>query len=143
MRIFNEVGRWYSIPCKILTQVIYVKKNFKSTEKNESYHPDTDPQTDGRTDGRTDRRKDEQGESSISPPKLHFGGYNQSMTSSQMNTYATERAFLQPNLTGGHRTRVAAVTLDNMAERVFAQREDCLNSAVLIMDFLGISDSIR
>ena len=26
--------------------------------------------------------------------------------------------------TGGHRTRVAAVTLDNMAERVFAQRED-------------------
>ena len=25
---------------------------------------------------------------------------------------------------GGHRTRVAAVTLDNMAERVFAQRED-------------------
>ena len=28
MRIFNEVGRWYSIPCKILTQVIYVKKKF-------------------------------------------------------------------------------------------------------------------
>ena len=27
-------------------------------------------------------------------------------------------------ITGGHRTRVAAVTLDNMAERVFAQRED-------------------
>ena len=26
--------------------------------------------------------------------------------------------------TGGHRTRVAAVTLDNMAERVSAQRED-------------------
>ena len=26
--------------------------------------------------------------------------------------------------TGGHRMRVAAVTLDNMAERVFAQRED-------------------
>ena len=26
--------------------------------------------------------------------------------------------------TGGHRTRVAAVTLDNMAEGVFAQRED-------------------
>ena len=26
--------------------------------------------------------------------------------------------------TGGHRTRVAAVTLDNMAERVFAKRED-------------------
>ena len=28
------------------------------------------------------------------------------------------------HLTGGHRTRVAAVTLDNMAERVSAQRED-------------------
>ena len=27
-------------------------------------------------------------------------------------------------ITGGHRTRVAAVTLDNMAERVSAQRED-------------------
>ena len=27
-------------------------------------------------------------------------------------------------VTGGHRTRVAAVTLDNMAERVSAQRED-------------------
>ena len=27
-------------------------------------------------------------------------------------------------LTGGHRTRVAAVTLDNMAEGVFAQQED-------------------
>ena len=26
--------------------------------------------------------------------------------------------------TGGHRTRVAAVTLDNMAERVSAQRGD-------------------
>ena len=26
--------------------------------------------------------------------------------------------------TGGHRTRVAAVTLDNMAKRVFAQRGD-------------------
>ena len=28
------------------------------------------------------------------------------------------------DFTGGHRTRVAAVTLDNMAERVSAQRED-------------------
>ena len=28
------------------------------------------------------------------------------------------------NVTGGHRTRVAAVNLDNMAERGFAQRED-------------------
>ena len=27
-------------------------------------------------------------------------------------------------ITGGHRTRVADVTLDNMAEGVFAQRED-------------------
>ena len=27
-------------------------------------------------------------------------------------------------ITGGHRTRVAAVTLDNMAERVSAQREN-------------------
>ena len=27
-------------------------------------------------------------------------------------------------VTGGHRTRVAAVTLDNMVEGVFVQRED-------------------
>ena len=44
--------------------------------------------------------------------------------------------------TGGHRTRVAAVTLDNMAERVFAQRNDLPYYAVLTIDFLGISDSI-
>ena len=44
--------------------------------------------------------------------------------------------------TGGHRTRVAAVTLDSMAERVFAQREELPYSAVLTIDFLSISDSI-
>ena len=44
------------------------------------------------------------------------------------------------SVTGGHRTRVAAVTLDNMAERVSGKI--CLNSAVLTIDFLGISDSI-
>ena len=77
MRIFNEVGRWYSIPCKILTQVIYVKKMFKSTEK--SYHPDTDPRTDGRTDRQSDRQTDEQGESSIPPLNFDAGGYNESL----------------------------------------------------------------
>ena len=45
-------------------------------------------------------------------------------------------------ITGGHRTRVAAVTLDNMADHVFAQREDLPYSTVLTIAFLGISDSI-
>ena len=36
----------------------------------------THGRTDGRTDRQTDRRTDEQGESSIPPPKLRFGGYN-------------------------------------------------------------------
>ena len=57
MRIFNEVGRWYSIPCKILTQVIYVKKNLNPL-KRISYHPDTDPRTDGLTDRQTDGQTD-------------------------------------------------------------------------------------
>ena len=40
--------------------------------------------------------------------------------------------------TGDHRTRVAAITLENMAEGVFEQRKICFNSAVLTKDFLGI-----
>ena len=76
MRIFNEVGRWYSIPCKILTQVIYVKKKFKihwkELELSSGHRP-----TDGRTDGQTDRQTDGRtGWIQYTPPKLRFGGYN-------------------------------------------------------------------
>ena len=42
----------------------------------------------------------------------------------------------------GHRTRVAAVTLDNMAGVFPRSGKICLNSAVLTIDFLDISDSI-
>ena len=38
--------------------------------------------------------------------------------------YWARRRLWKPDSTGGHRTRVAAVTLDNMVECVFAQRED-------------------
>ena len=77
MRIFNEVGRWYSIPCKILTQVIYVENFFKIHWKElelSSGHRPTDGRTDGRTDRRTDGRTDEQGESSIPPLNFVLGG---------------------------------------------------------------------
>ena len=56
MRIFNEVGRWCSIPCKILTQVIYVKKIFINPLKRIRVIIRTP--THGRTDGRTDRQMD-------------------------------------------------------------------------------------
>ena len=72
MRIFNEVGRWYSIPCKILTQVIYVKKNFLNPLKRIRVIIRTP--THGLTDGRTDRRTDEHGESSIPPLNFIAGG---------------------------------------------------------------------
>ena len=42
-------------------------------------------------------------------------------------------------ITGGHRTRVAAVTLDNVLSRSW---KICINSAVLTINLLGISDSI-
>ena len=54
MCIFNEVGRWYSIPCKIL-------------------HGRTDRRTDRQTDGQTDGRT---GWIQYTTPKLRCGGYN-------------------------------------------------------------------
>ena len=79
MRIFNEVGRWYSIPCKILTQVIYVKKKILNPLKRIRViiRTPTHGRTDGRTDRQTDRRTDEQGESSIPPLNFVSGGYNE------------------------------------------------------------------
>ena len=57
MRIFNEVWRWYSIPAKILTQMIYrLPKTFEIHWEELGYRPDTDPLTDGRTDRQTDGR---------------------------------------------------------------------------------------
>ena len=58
MRIFNEVSRWYSIPCKILTQVIYVKK--KNLNPLKRIRVIIRTPTHGRTDGRTDRQTDGQ-----------------------------------------------------------------------------------
>ena len=78
MRIFNEVGRWYSIPCKILTQVIYIKKKNLNALKRIRViiRTPTHGPTDGRTDRQTDRRTDEQGESSIPPLNFVSGGIN-------------------------------------------------------------------
>ena len=71
MRIFNEVGRWYSIPCKILTQVIYVKKKLNPLKRiRVIIRTPTHGRTDRRTDGRTNRVNP------VYPPKLRFGGYN-------------------------------------------------------------------
>ena len=56
MRIFNEVGRWYSIACKILTQMIYVKK--KNLNPLKRIRVIIRTPTHGRTDGRTDRQTD-------------------------------------------------------------------------------------
>ena len=78
MRISNEVGRWYSIPCKILTQVIYVKKNLNPLKRIRVI---IRTPTHGRTDGRTDRQTDGQtggrtGWIQYTPPQLRCGGYN-------------------------------------------------------------------
>ena len=51
-------------------------------------------------------------------------------------------AMVAAYITGGHRTRVAAVTLDSMAERVFAQREGLPQFCGVNHRFLGIFDSI-
>ena len=76
MRIFNEVGRWYSIPCKILTQVIYVKKKKLNPLKRIRVIIRTP--THGRTDGRTDRQTDGRTNrvNPVYPPQLRCGGYN-------------------------------------------------------------------